>query len=248
MDRSLLFSALQWFKKRYPKLSALLAPRFSTERFTGLPLTLLSMGILYGVAQLSGLVQDYINQDPIIAVDHRLESVFFLLRSPARTQFFSIVTFFGDAGVVLTIAGTLSVILFFRQRWVCILGLWMSIVCSESVTLLGKVFFQRARPTNALALIQETSYSFPSGHATSAVALYGFIAYLLVRFEKSWPQRIFVLVVTIAIIGLIDVSRLYLGVHYLSDVLAGDLVGWIALLFSISVVEWLTYAKKYLSS
>ncbi|MBU4431911.1 LssY C-terminal domain-containing protein, partial [Patescibacteria group bacterium] len=82
------------------------------------------------------------------------------------------------------------------------------------------------------------TYSFPSGHATTAVAFYGFVTYLLMSLIKSRRRKIHIFFVGFVLIFLIDFSRLYLGVHYLSDVWGGDLVGLLWLIIGISMAEW----------
>jgi undecaprenyl-diphosphatase len=85
----------------------------------------------------------------------------------------------------------------------------------------------------------EHSFSFPSGHATIAVAFYGFLAFLAMRGTKRWEKSVNICFAGIAVVLLIGFSRLYLGVHYLSDVWAGYLVGALWLIAGISMCEWL---------
>lgn len=89
-----------------------------------------------------------------------------------------------------------------------------------------KVIFQRARPTIFTPLYEATSYSFPSGHTLTAVGLYGFLAILLWRSGRRGLA-----VASVLWAGLVGVSRIYLGVHYPSDVLASFAVGaiWLVL-------------------
>ncbi|WP_267927506.1 LssY C-terminal domain-containing protein [Desulfolithobacter dissulfuricans] len=102
----------------------------------------------------------------------------------------------------------------------------------------GKLAFHRPRPDEAVLL--ESSYFFPSGHATMAVAFYGFLGYLLIRSAKQWKIRVNLFFLTCIPILLIGLSRIVLGVHYLSDVWSGYLVGTLWLIIGISLSEWLT--------
>lgn len=98
-----------------------------------------------------------------------------------------------------------------------------------------KLIFARPRPTLWQPLIKEISYSFPSGHALGASVLYGFLAYLFVR---RYPQRSYLIYgITIAIIGLISLSRLYLGVHYPTDILAGYIIGLLWLSICVALIK-----------
>ena len=102
------------------------------------------------------------------------------------------------------------------------------------VTQTLKAMFARPRPDGADPLLFDSSLSFPSGHAVSAVVFCGVGAYILMRTIRSWRAR--VLLVTAALVWSLPMgfSRLYLGVHYFSDVVAGFLVGaaWVAVCVS----------------
>ncbi len=98
-----------------------------------------------------------------------------------------------------------------------------------------KLFFAKPRPQLWHQLIVETSSSFPSGHALGSMVVYGFLAYLLAtEFPRS--ARLIYTVMT-GLILLIGLSRLYLGVHWLTDVIAGYLVGFLWVITCISILK-----------
>ncbi len=218
--------------------------RFSTRSFFGLPFTLLAFAFVYTVGLLLGIVQDYLSGDPLILVDKRLANLLFAFRYSPLLHFFYFITLFAEAGVVIAVVLILTGILLHKRQRIFAFTLWLTLIGSEGTTYVGKLLFHRLRPDELLRAIAEESFSFPSGHATGAVALYGFVAYLLIRTHRSWKVKVSSFFGALTMILLIDVSRLYLGVHYLSDVLAGNLVGLSALIFSISVTEWLLWQKK----
>ncbi|HHD57260.1 MAG TPA: phosphatase PAP2 family protein, partial [Desulfobulbaceae bacterium] len=123
-----------------------------------------------------------------------------------------------------------------------ILPMAVSIFGSELFTTLGKFAFHRPRP--AEAVFYEHSYSFPSGHATIAVAFYGFLGYLAVRHTSNWQTKVKLFFFTIIVIGLLGLSRIMVGVHYLSDVWGGYLVGTLWLIIAVSLTEWLVAQKN----
>jgi len=96
----------------------------------------------------------------------------------------------------------------------------------------------RPRPLNAFYI--EDSFSFPSGHAAVAVAFYGFCAYILFRLCEQWKWKANAMMIGVSMIAFIGFSRLYLGVHYLSDVWGGYLIGALWLLFGITLGELLS--------
>jgi undecaprenyl-diphosphatase len=137
---------------------------------------------------------------------------------------------------------TVSVALWFLRKRVFLFPLWLSVGGAELVTLILKNTVVRQRPE--MAAIIEQSFSFPSGHATIAVALYGFLAYILFRLYKTRKIKIITCVAVVFLVLLIGVSRLYLGVHYVSDVLAGYLVGALWLSIGMCVAEHFLARKK----
>jgi undecaprenyl-diphosphatase len=93
-----------------------------------------------------------------------------------------------------------------------------------------KHIFRRARPTLEDPLLTLSTYSFPSGHTAAATVFYGLLACYLVRRAQSWPARLSVIAACVLMVMLVALSRMYLGVHYLSDVLAAAAEGaaWLA--------------------
>ena len=112
----------------------------------------------------------------------------------------------------------------------------VTLLGSQVFTQLGKLAFHRARPE--FPVYVESSYSFPSGHATVAMALYGFFAYLLIHQTASWKAKVNFFFATVLIVFIIGFSRLYLGVHYLSDVWSGYLVGALWLVIGITLSKY----------
>src|SRR6476469_419754 len=98
-----------------------------------------------------------------------------------------------------------------------------------------KLFFAKPRPHIFPSLISETSFSFPSGHALGGFVMYGFLAYLLSAHFPKYSKFIYTLaVITIAAIGL---SRIYIGVHWPTDIIAGYGVGYIWLMLCITMLK-----------
>jgi undecaprenyl-diphosphatase len=120
--------------------------------------------------------------------------------------------------------------------WLVLLGVGLSV-------RYGKLIFHRVRPAN-VGFYEETNFSFPSGHSTTAMVLFGMIAYFLIRNSRHRKQRILYLLLGLSIILLVGFSRIYLGVHFLSDVLGGYLLGATWMIMGITVIEWLSYQKE----
>jgi membrane-associated phospholipid phosphatase len=124
-----------------------------------------------------------------------------------------------------------SVVLW-RKRWLGdLLLLVLAAVGAEVITVGLKEGFQRERPFFSDPLATERTFSFPSGHASVSLAVYGTLGYIAARHLQSRRAQLLALVSAAVLVLLIGFSRLYLGVHYLSDVVAGYSIAlaWVAL-------------------
>jgi membrane protein DedA with SNARE-associated domain len=226
------------FVQRHPQLVRQLAARTDRTRFQGLPLTLLVLAFVYVLALTGGIVEDVVTSDPIVALDHATAQLVATFRAPEWVTPLIWITALGSSKVIVVLLalGALTLWLL-RGPWL-VAGLLVSSLGAAAFNALAKLTFQRPRPLEAILL--EHSYSFPSGHATIAVAFYGFLGYVLIRQTRSWKRQVNWLSLSAVLILLIGLSRILLGVHYLSDVWAGYLVGGLWLIIGISLTEWLT--------
>lgn len=228
----------QELAQRHPKIIRFLAERTDRSHFHGLPLTLLIIAFGYVLALFAGIVEDLITADPIIAVDHAVAQLVAVFRVPEMIRPAVWITSLGTKWVVLPLIVLTCLTLWLLRRQWLILPLLLSSAGASVFSALGKIAFHRSRPVEAVLL--EQSYSFPSGHATIAVAFYGFLGYLLIRWSNRWKTRVKLFFLTLILIFLIGLSRILLGVHYLSDVWAGYLIGTLWFIIGISFSEWLT--------
>lgn len=115
----------------------------------------------------------------------------------------------------------------------------LAVLSGVSILLLKNVI-EKLRPANSL--ISETGFAFPSGHAASSVILFGIISYLVWKHFKSKAVRIITICISVFMIGLIGFSRVYLNVHWFSDILAGYCLG--AFLLFLCIYLFVLMAKK----
>ena len=175
---------------------------------------------------------------PDVVADAWFENLMLSVRTTALLQFFGWITLLGDAFVVAGVAGIALLALFTAGvRRAYAYGLSATIVGAVVTSSVIKVFVERARPDGLIPSAVETSFSFPSGHATAAMALYGFITYVLCILFPA--RKSLIQIISFVLIGSIGFSRLYLGVHFPSDVLAGYLIGGLWLLVGIETVKHL---------
>lgn len=224
---------------RHPRFVAFVARRFDRDRFTGLPLTILSLAFAYVLILFGGIVEDLLTRDPIVYVDRIVANLMAQWRTPGLTEFFTWITYLGRETVVVAVVLLAATALLLYRRYGELAALGVSVLGSALFVALGKLAFHRPRPE--IALYVEKSYSFPSGHATLSVALYGFLGYLLIRHASTLRSKLNLLFATTLLILAIGFSRIYLGEHYLSDVYAGFLLGTLWLIIGITLLKWMEY-------
>lgn len=223
---------------RHPKSIHFLSNLFDRSHFYGLPLTLLVLAFGSVLALFAGIVEDVVTSDPVVALDHATAQLIAAVRAPDVIPPFIWITSLGDMLVVAPLVVSVGLLLWLWDRKYLILALLASCLGASAFNTLGKLAFHRPRPVEAALL--ESSYSFPSGHASIAVAFYGFVGYLLIRSAAHWQTRVNLFFATCVLVLLIGLSRIMLGVHYLSDVWAGYLAGALWLIVGISLSEWMT--------
>ena len=98
------------------------------------------------------------------------------------------------------------------------------------MNILLKHLFHRQRPVLENPLVTLSSYGFPSGHTMGATLFYGAVAILVAHSVRTWRLRVLIFCIAVAVVVLIGISRIYLGAHYLTDVLGAIAVGlaWLA--------------------
>jgi undecaprenyl-diphosphatase len=195
---------------------------------------LLGAALLYVGALVSGLAENVLDNDSIVRVDGWLVHWLAAHRTPAGIGFFDAVSFVGNWEVA-TLVLLAAVIFLWNRRRRSALAMIIAAIGSEAVVSLGKAGFGRPRPPAVLSVVTELDASFPSGHANISVALYALGFYLLFRATRSPRFKRLWLALAFLFPLLIGFSRLYLGAHYLSDVLAGWGVGIWWAIFALGV-------------
>ncbi len=158
------------------------------------------------------------------------------IMSEKLTPVIKMITNFGGA-MVLSIT-TLLLLIIIKDKKIGV-GILINLCTATGLNLILKSLLQRPRPTE-FRIINETGYSFPSGHSMISMAFYGFIIYLIYEKVKNKYIKWTSITLLSILIVMIGFSRIYLGVHYVSDVLAG-------FLFSIAyLIVYIGIINKYL--
>jgi membrane-associated phospholipid phosphatase len=156
--------------------------------------------------------------------------------TPARTRFMLAITFLGNHKFLIPANFALLIYytLFKKNRWLSIRVAALAL-SSLTIKLVLKAFFHRPRPEIPL-LYKVQGYSFPSGHALIGVAFYGLLIYIAWNEIKNKWWRVVTITALFSLILLISFSRIYLRVHYTSDVMAGLAMGFIWLTVSLWLI------------
>lgn len=222
----------QRFASRFPRVARFLVARFTPGSQLGLALTAWVVVALLLLEQVVELLHEVTSGGPIPALDRRIEHLVALMRTPELDQVFYALTPLGSLRVigVLAIGGALIALVMRRSHEAVLLvvvtvGSWLS---AQGL----KVAVGRPRPPLTDARILESSFSFPSSHATLSAAFYGTAAYLLIRAFHRESAKIVVGMLAAVLVLVVGVSRAYLGVHFPSDVLASLMLGflWLAVM------------------
>lgn len=166
-------------------------------------------------------------------------------RNPLTDTAMLELTALGTASVVLMIAGVAALFLVLNKHKYSALLLAVATAGGLALNMVLKIGFHRPRPHITVWGAQAFSSSFPSGHAMNAAIVYGTVAYLAARVQKHLWSKLLTMFSALILIVLICLSRLYLGVHYPSDVAAGVIIGLAWAGFCMATLEGIQrYVKR----
>lgn len=194
---------------------------------------LISAVIVIGGINLFVELTEDLQSDYLAIYDSSISEIIVNYRTPSLTKYFTYVTDVGDALGYLIAFSICTLIFYFAfKSWRYVLQIALVMVLALSSNLLLKQIINRTRP-EAEHLVTVETLSYPSGHAMMAMAFYGILIYLIIQFDiiKIWK---FLLITLLVILILsIGVSRIYLGVHYPSDIAGGFIAGFIWVIFCV---------------
>jgi undecaprenyl-diphosphatase len=218
-----------------------LARRLSSEEYLGLHLTVGLLLCLLLVGAFGLIAHDVVGERELTDFDRTVcaDCAAHRQEEPALRRLLVFVTEVGspEAMIGLTVLVALGLLLRRRRRLALV---WLlAMIGTGLLNLALKNTFDRPRPPEALrdAHINETTYSFPSGHSMGAVVAYGLLAYFLVLLLRRRRARVAVVALFAALALLVGFSRVYLAAHYFSDVVGGFAVGGAWLCACISGLE-----------
>jgi membrane protein DedA with SNARE-associated domain/membrane-associated phospholipid phosphatase len=221
---------------RYHRQLVFLEGRLRLHGALGLSLTMSVLALVAAGWAFGAVLQDVLAGDDGALLDGPVQRFFVAHREPWLTTVMRGLTDLGNSAVLIGLLLAVGLVWWWRRRtWRPLallagayLGAW---ALSEAV----KDLTHRARPPAAEAIGHWTGFAFPSGHTTKATAVYGMLAALLAATTPHWGRRVGLWTAAALVAGLVGLSRLYLGAHWLTDVLGALALGaaWLFVLLTL---------------
>ena len=233
VDRQMGRPTVQRLRTRFTRQVGFVGRRLRPGEVTGLRLTgALTFLVIAGWA-FGAITQDVIAGDESARLDRPVTVWFADHREPWMTRIMEVLTPLGSSAVLLPVIAIVGVVAWRRRRsWRGLAFLAVAWAGSQVLWRSVKALAHRARPPAELRIGHFAGWAFPSGHATQSVVVWGGIAIVLGSLTTSWRRRVTLATAALAIAITVGLTRLYLGAHWLTDVLAGWLIGacWLAVL------------------
>lgn len=179
-------------------------------------------------------------QKEIISYDQFIATFIYSLRSPLLTKIMFFFTNLGNTFPVIFLAILIILFLIIKNHRQEAFLFCLALILGDLLTILLKIVFEQPRPQIS-PLLHLKDNTYPSGHAMNNLVLYGLLAFFVFRFTRNKKLSFLAIIIAVLMIGLIGFSRIYLGVHYPSDVLAGYLAGFWLLVTILIIDKTLTF-------
>lgn len=205
---------------------------------------IVALVIVVGGINLFVELTETLKTETLVTYDTAITDYVISHRSPGLTSYFKFMTNVGDAyGYLIVLAIFLLVSLLVFKRWKYVVQATLVLALATISNMVLKRFIDRARP-GIEHLVSVETLSYPSGHAMSAMAFYGFLIFLLTKFNINKLMKYVLILVLITIILSIGISRIYLGVHFPSDIAGGFIAGFIWVVFCVLVFDLIELFRK----
>ncbi len=230
-------------RRRFAPQLEFLLDRLSPRGYLGLHLTI-GVLLLIGASWLfGGIAQDVVAGDPLTVIDKNIAEWFHERRTLGLTTTMQLVTGLASPIWVTGVALASAFVLWWKGYWYRLLALVLVLPGGMVLDFLLKILFQRHRPSFAGSFLIFHGYSFPSGHTMAATLLYGVLATFTVMALEAWRWRVGAVLGAFVMVLLVGFSRVYLGAHYLSDVLGAAAAGFAWLVLCLTAVDILRRSR-----
>ena len=225
------------FSINQPKFFNFVKNRFNIKTKNGLYLTICILVVSFFTFIFINLKEFLINETALSNFDlnylNRIQSI----RTPFLNTFMSLVTHLADWQVILFAGLSVICILVILKKWRYVYSLIITTFIGEVIVYSLKIFIKRQGPPLRYTLLHKNDFSFPSGHSFIAVAFYGLVFYFVFKFLINKTLKTLSILIGTGLIILVGFSRIYLGVHWPSDVFASFISGTAFLTMIITFLE-----------
>ena len=213
------------------RLGRFIRARLTPHGELGLHLTLGGLALVAALWIFAGIAEDVMGAEAITLLDVRVAQWLHAHATDGLTRCMLAVSYLHGVTGMLLLSALLGGYFFLKNAHYWLLALALSVPGGMLLNVLLKLLFARARPSFSDPILTLATYSFPSGHAVAATLLYGLIAAYLVGRTRRWGARAVIVAGAVLLVLLVGLSRMVLGVHFLSDVLAAMAEGcaWLAI-------------------
>lgn len=259
-------------KSPLDKMSAYPGLRLTILHYACRPFSYAALVMLAGISGFCWLAWGLVNGKYVDAFDQALTAAIAAHASSSSLLMFSIITHLGDSLTFTLICIAMALILLIRRHYLLALGSIAAIGGNSLLNVTLKNLFERGRPLHEYGLMHAQGWSFPSGHSSGSVVVYGMVAYVLISLcmnrnkvhlvksraigtssgtlmaehhestriqqDAQW-YRLGLMLLAVSMAYTIGCSRIFLRVHYASDVLAGFMSGSVWLTVCISTMEYM---------
>lgn len=237
--KRLIKEKIGWIDRRLsaqmPKTWEFVKGRFSAGEWYGLNLTIALVLFVLTLFSFGEVVEDLMDKETLFYLDFRVRALVEETISPEIIRFMVDITNIGGVYLAILTVSIIALYLLYKRCWWKLFAFFLVAGGGETILIILKILFHRPRPMPQL--VAAHGYSFPSGHAFSAMTIYGFLIYLTWKMGGSTLLRIIILSAFTLLIFLIGISRIYLNVHYLTDILGGYASGLAWLIFCVVIVS-----------
>ena len=213
--------------------------RLSRSSDAGLRLTLSVLLFIAATWLFAGVAEDVVTGDPLIEIDQEIMRWFQGHRTTGLTRWMLQVTDAHDTVPITALGLAFAVYLAWRRVWAWVISLVLVLPVGMLINVLLKQTFQRSRPVLDEPLLALASYSFPSGHVAAATLFYGLLAAFLASRTPKLGRRVGLYATAGFMVLLVGTTRIYLGAHYFSDVVAAAAwsTAWLILCLALLAPE-----------
>jgi undecaprenyl-diphosphatase len=224
-------------RQRYPRVWRLVAARLTPQHYLGLHL---SVGLAVSASALlffGAIAEGVLDREMLAVFDDRVTSTLRAHATPTGTAAIAALTRLGGVHALFVLGVIVAALLALARKRTLVTGWLAALIGAGVLDQVLKPLFERPRPDGALEILRYESWSFPSGHAMASLIAYGMLAYVAILFVRSPVLRQVIVGCALLLVLAIGFSRLYLGVHYFTDVVGGFAAGAVWLSACISGME-----------